>query len=59
MFGAALTWLVVFNVDVHVLQFSDLLAVTIDQCLPVPFGDVPMVSLLLLGHRQASSVWPA
>src|SRR5579862_2068583 len=47
--------LVVFDVDIDVLQLADLLAVAIDQHLAVPLGDVPLRLTLVLGHVEASS----
>src|SRR4051812_42840792 len=45
--------LVVLDVDVDVLQLADLLAVTVNQHLAVPLGDVPIGLLLVLGHRRS------
>src|SRR5690348_17435512 len=50
--------LVILNVDVDVLQLSDLLAVAIDQHLAVPLSDVPIGILLVLGHCRSLFVFP-
>jgi hypothetical protein len=39
-----------FDVDVDVLELADLLAVAVEQQLPVPFCDVPLALLLWLVH---------
>ncbi len=43
-------WFVGLDVDIDVLQFSDLPAVDVDDRLAVPVGDIPRRSLLVLCH---------
>jgi hypothetical protein len=45
-----------FDIDIHVLEFADLLPKAVDDCLAVPFGGTPLGPVLILRHGSLPDV---